>query len=91
MKKVRNTLWRCFSLSLCVILLCGLCIGCRKDPADTEAETGTFGDVNAHNPVFSATILRMVSTTCSMFSSEVSTFTESRAIFSGAMGRWVSW
>ena len=60
-------------------------------PADAEAEPGAFGNTYTHREIFSSTIFRMAATDCSRSISEVSTFTESRHIFRGAMSRWVSW
>ena len=60
-------------------------------PADTEAEAGAFGNPYTHRPNFSPMIFFMAAMTWSMVMSEVSSFTESRVIFRGAMSRWVSW
>ena len=59
-------------------------------PIHTKAEAGTFRDLYTHKEIFSPTILRIAATTPSISSAEVSTLIESRAIFSGAMARWVS-
>ena len=56
-------------------------------PADTEAETGAFRNAYAHSGTFSPMIRFSSARTSCTFISEVSSFTESLAIFSGAMAR----
>ena len=59
-------------------------------PGHPEAEAGVLGYLNAHKPIFSFTTALMASSTPSISSVEVSTFTASLACFSGAMARWES-
>ena len=59
-------------------------------PTDAEAEPGAFRDPDAHSVTFRAMISFIAAITPSMSSSEVSSLMLSRAIFRGAISRWVS-
>ena len=59
-------------------------------PADAEAEAGALCKLHTHNSIFFPTMDLISATTWSISISEVSTLTESRAIFRGAISRWVS-